>query len=85
MSEGSITGTATASEASATAEPDNMYAAISLAAGLAGMFWVAIIFATIAHKRPGGRLQWLAGGVLGYTELAVLLLWLVYRCVDRTW
>lgn len=83
MSEDAIAETA--SEASATAEPDNMYAAISLVAGLVGIFWVAVIFATIAHKRPGGRLQWLAGGVLGYTELAVLLLWLMYRGVGGAW
>ncbi len=79
MSEESLAGTAPGTPA--TAESDNLYAAISLAAGLTGLFWVAIIFNSLANKRPGGRLQALAGGVLGYFELGVLLLWMLYHFV----
>lgn len=60
-------------------EPDNLYATISLVAGLIGVFWVAIIFCTMAQKRPGGRLQALFGGVLGYGEVLVLVLTVIYR------
>ena len=77
---GTATSTATiATETTTTTGPENLYAAISLAAGLTGLFWIAIIFATIAHGRPGGRTQALVGGALGYTELLGLALWFVYQ------
>ncbi|MBU3064952.1 hypothetical protein KO481_25905 [Nocardia sp. NEAU-G5] len=66
-------------ESRPAAELDNLYAVLSLASGLAGLFWIAIIFSTMAQNRPGGRTQAVVGGALGYFELVVLGFWLVYR------